>query len=63
MAQYNNGLQRPVKPNVGGLLLLAGAHEVTSDFCLAPSPTISQEKYLEKKSILNQPGSSSKIEN
>ena len=26
-------------------------------------PTISQEKYLEKKSILNQPGSSSKIEN
>ena len=23
--QYNNGLQRPAKPNVGGLLLLAGA--------------------------------------
>ena len=38
-------------------------NEVTSDFCLAPFPTISQEKYLEKKSILNQPGSSSKIEN
>ena len=38
-------------------------NEVTSDFCLAPLPTISQEKYLEKKSILNQPGSSSKIEN
>ena len=59
------------KPNVRGLLLLAGApeasfaskNEVTSDFCLAPFPTISQEKYLEKKSILNQPGSSSKIEN
>lgn len=22
--QYNNGLQRPAKPNVGGLLLLTG---------------------------------------
>ena len=64
MAQYTNGFQRPVKPNVGGLLLLAGLeNEVTSDFCLASFPTISQEKYLEKKSILNQPGSSSKIEN
>ena len=42
----------------------ASKNEVTSDFCLAPYfPTISQEKYLEKKSILNQPGSSSKIEN
>ena len=41
----------------------ASKNEVTSDFCLAPFPTISQEKYLEKKSILNQPGSSSKIEN
>ena len=27
MAQYTNGLQRPVKPNIGGLLLLAGARE------------------------------------
>ena len=41
----------------------ASKNEVTSDFCLAPFPTISQEKYLEKKSILNQLGSSSKIEN
>ena len=32
-------------------------------FFLTLLPTISQEKYLEKKSILNQPGSSSKIEN
>ena len=41
----------------------ASKNEVTSDFCLAPIPTISQEKYLKKKSILNQLGSSSKIEN
>ena len=70
--QYNNGLQRPAKPNVGDLLLLAGGSQrlasrrktksqVTS--VSLPIPTISQEKYLEKKSILNQLGSSSKIEN
>ena len=34
----------------------ASKNEVTSDFCLAPFPTISQEKYLEKKSNQTKQG-------